>query len=344
MLVNILFGYFAGTFMVVEKAHRGWQWNNIQRTVLILTTIVAAWLRVSFSVLAAVQLISCVVVLGVVLADLRRSAPEIFPSIRYWDGATVMQILRPSGHFALLFSCTFLAFQIPILVLQRIIGPVGVIGFTFMRTIFSTSRQILAAPTQSLGPEITNLFAKHDWKRLRGLYVHSELLIFACIPTISIGILLASPCLLSVWRVNRSGFFQVYPYVVCAAISILMATKEHKYQFQFSTNSHEQLARFIVGSAAAIARSRLRLPVLSALWPTYEARFSLDDLRRSCADVIFGHSPTNVDRLPLICHTGPILEHAMRDRGIRQADIDREKLLSFVPKPSPLATIFPYSS
>jgi hypothetical protein len=74
------------------------------------------------------------------------------------------------------------------------------------------------------------------------------MLIFSSIPTVSIGILVASPWLLSVWRVNRAGFFQIYPYVICSAISILMATKEHKYQFQFSTNSHEELARFMFGS------------------------------------------------------------------------------------------------
>lgn len=79
--------------------------------------------------------------------------------------------------------------------------------------------------------------------------------------------------------------------------------------------------------AANIARSRLHLPIPQMLMPSYEARFSLGDLHRSHADVIFGHSPTNVHHLPLICHTGPILEQAMRDRGVQQADIDREKLL-----------------
>jgi O-antigen/teichoic acid export membrane protein len=121
-----------------------------------------------------------------------------------------------------------------------------------MRTIFSMGRQVLAVLTQSLGPEITALFGKREWRQLRTLYRYSEQLIFACIPTVNLSILVASPWLLSLWRVNKAGMFQLYPYVMCAAISIIMATEEHKYQFQFSTNSHEKLARFMFGSYLAM--------------------------------------------------------------------------------------------
>ena len=248
IFVNILFGYFAGIFMVVDKASRGTQWNNAQLVCLILATAVAAWFRVPFSVLALVQLITYAVVLLGVLIDLKRTAPEIFPSIRYWDAGSVGEIFKGGGHFGLIYSCTFLSFEAPMLLLQRIAGPVAVVAFYLMRILFSMSRQILAMLTQSMGPEITSLFAKRDWRGLRLLYGYSEQFIFACIPTVSLGVLVASPWLLAVWHVNRSGLFQLYPYVICAAISIIMATEEHKYQFQFSTNSHEKLARFMFGS------------------------------------------------------------------------------------------------
>jgi len=77
--------------------------------------------------------------------------------------------------------------------------------------------------------------------------------------------------------------------------------------------------------ATAMAGDRLHLPVPALLRPQHENRFSLADLRRSGADVVFGHSPTNVHHLPLICHTGPVFEQAMRDSGMTQAMIDTQK-------------------
>jgi len=77
--------------------------------------------------------------------------------------------------------------------------------------------------------------------------------------------------------------------------------------------------------AAAIAHNRLGTPLPALLQPEHESRFSLRDVRRSRADVIFGHSPTNIHHLPLICHTGPIWEQAMRDRGTPEAEIAAEK-------------------
>jgi len=77
--------------------------------------------------------------------------------------------------------------------------------------------------------------------------------------------------------------------------------------------------------AGDVACSRLHLPVPELLLPKHEDRFSLADLRRSGADVVFGHSPTNVHHLPLICHTGPLFEQAMRDKGLSEAEIAAEK-------------------
>jgi O-antigen/teichoic acid export membrane protein len=248
VLVNILLGYITGIFMVVDMASRGSQWNNFQRILLILATLTAAWMQVSFSTLAMVQLATYIVAFVAVLIDLKRTAPQIFPSLRYWDSGSVREILKGGGHFGLIFSCTFLSFEAPVLLLQRILGPAAVVAFYLMRVIFSTPRQMLAMLTQSMGPEITSLFAKCDWKSLRALYGYSEQIIFACIPTVNLGVLVASPWLLAVWHVRSGGVFMLHPYVLCAAISIVISTQEHKAQFQYATNSHEKYARFMFGT------------------------------------------------------------------------------------------------
>ena len=60
-----------------------------------------------------------------------------------------------------------------------------------------------------------------------------------------------SPLLLRLW-VHKPSLFSLYPYCLAAAISMLMAAKEHKLQFQFSTNEHRDLARFMFSSYFAL--------------------------------------------------------------------------------------------
>jgi O-antigen/teichoic acid export membrane protein len=247
ILAAIPFSYLTGTFMVVGRAHRGYNWSNALRLTSTLLTALLAWFRVGFAQLAMAQFALYPLAIALVLVDLRRTAPQIYPSLRYWDGTAIKEILKPSGHFALIFSCTFLAFQLPVLILQRLLGPVSVVAFTVMRTIFSMARQALAAPSQSMGPEITRLYGRGDWQNLLRLYTYSERMIFALIPMVNLGVLLASPMLLTIW-LHKPGLFSAWPFLLCAAVSTVMSAKEHKYQFQSATNTHEQLAWAIFSS------------------------------------------------------------------------------------------------
>lgn len=242
ILAGILLGYFTGSFMVVGRAHRGYAWMNGQRLATVLVLALLAWFQTSFLGLALAQLAVTLVCIFACLIDLHLTAPEISPSLRYWDPSAVTAILKPSGHFALIFSCTFLAYQLPLLIMQRLLGPVAVVAFTIMRTIFSMARQFLAALTQSMGPEITRLYGLRDWRSLSRLYSYSERTVFSLVPIVNFGVLLLSPVLLALW-LHRSELFSFWPFLLCAGLSTVMSAKEHKIQFQVSTNTHETLAR-----------------------------------------------------------------------------------------------------
>jgi O-antigen/teichoic acid export membrane protein len=186
-----------------------------------------------------------------VLVHIRRTAPEIFPQIGLWDRSAVRAILKPSSYFGLISMSTFLSFEVPVLILQRETGAFTVVVFTAMRTIFSMSRLILIGPTQALGPEITRLYGRQEWRELTAIYNYSERLIFSLIPAVNLGILIVSPVLLTVW-LHKSELFSVLPYVITCAISMILSAKEHKFQFQFSTNTHERLARIMFFSYIAL--------------------------------------------------------------------------------------------
>ncbi len=252
VLLGVLFGYFTGMYMVLSRAHTGVLWVNGLRLAMVFTVSAAAWFRVSFPILAALQASIYIAGIALVLLDIRRRAPEIFPRVNQWDASAVRAILRPSGYFGLISISTFLSYEVPVLILQREAGPFVVVAFTVMRTIFSMCRQILNAPTQAMGPEITRLFGRGEWPELTAVYSYSERLIFALIPVVNLGVLIVSPVLLGIW-LHKPALFAVLPYVFMAAISMTLSAKEHKFQFQFSTNTHEALARIMAFSYIALA-------------------------------------------------------------------------------------------
>jgi O-antigen/teichoic acid export membrane protein len=251
ILLGVLFGYFTGMFMVLSRAHTGVLWVNGLRLTMVVVTSAGAWLRFSFPLLAGLQALVYTVGILLVLMQIRRVAPEIFPQIGLWDRSAVRAILGPSSYFGLISMSTFLSFEVPVLILQREAGAFVVVAFTAMRTIFSMSRLLLIGPTQALGPEITRLYGRQEWPELTAIYNYSERLIFSLIPVVNLGMLILSPVLLAVW-LHKPQLFSVFPYVVTSAISMTLSAKEHKFQFQFSTNTHERLARLMFFSYIAL--------------------------------------------------------------------------------------------
>ena len=252
VLLGVLFGYFTGMFMVLSRAHTGVLWVNGLRLTMVLVTSAGAWMRWSFPALAGLQVAVYVLGILMVLLHIRGVAPEIFPKIGLFDRSAVGAILRPSSYFGLISMSTFLSYEVPGLILQREAGPFVVVAFTVMRTIFSMCRQMLNAVTQAMGPEITRLYGRQEWRELTAVYTYSERLIFLAIPVVNLGVLIISPVLLTIW-LHKPALFTVFPYMMMAAISMTLSAKEHKFQFQFSTNTHEKLARIMFFSYIALA-------------------------------------------------------------------------------------------
>ncbi len=276
VFANILFGFFTGQFMVLGRAHVGQYWSNAKNACMILFAVPVLWIHGSFLAIAAAQLTAVLLCLIGVLITLFRTGRDIFPTLRFWDGPTASTILHGSGYFALIFSSNFLVYQVPILILERGVGPAEVAIFATTRTIFSMTRNVMNAFTQAIGPEVTTLYAKQDWLRLSRLYDFSERAVFALIPIANIGALFLCPFLAHVW-LHKPEMFVANVYVLCAAVSIVMSAKEHKFQFQFSTNTHRELARFMFGTYLVLVAAWFllipRFGISGLLWAWFTAEF-----------------------------------------------------------------------
>ena len=107
--------------------------------------------------------------------------------------------------------------------------------------IFNFSRQILYVTTYAISQEITILVGNRNWAALRRLYDLSERVVLFLVTTVSIGALLMCPAAFSLWLHKRS-LYEPGLCLLMAMVSAVMGIKDHKVQFQWSSNQHQRLA------------------------------------------------------------------------------------------------------
>jgi O-antigen/teichoic acid export membrane protein len=275
-LMNWLFSLLANSFMAIGQLHRGTNWMNAQRLISVLLLSIFLWTRALFPVLALVQFGVMALFTVLVMIDLRVNAPALLPSLRYGSLAKVRSLIGPSAMFILLAVSGLLVWQGPVIIIQMTLGAEALAIFSLTRAVFNMSRQLLVVLSFAIGQEITILVGSGDWNRLHRLYDLSERVVLAMITTVSVGTLLLCPFLFTIWLHQRS----IYNPTLCllmAIISAVMAIKEHKTQFQQSSNQHQKLAIFALSAYAVMCGlSAIALPIfgvvsLLAIWLCVES-------------------------------------------------------------------------
>lgn len=182
-----------------------------------------------------------------------------------WKTAT--HSLKPSGFFAMLFEQQILTYQVPVNILQWILGPSVVVLFSTCRTVLSSARQVLSLITSAIAPEITFSFVNRDMKKMLYIFHHSEKIVFAGIPIANLGAFLFAPITVNLW-LHRPELFEPSTYGIMVRVSAAISMKEHKQFFQFSTNTHRRPAMIVFCANLLMIGIRSREPVLdSALCP-----------------------------------------------------------------------------
>ena len=117
--------------------------------------------------------------------------------------------------------------------------------FALVRVVFQMSRQLLSMASSVFAQDITLMVGRKDFAQLRKLYDLSERFVLFLIPVISIGSLLMCPFLFTIWLHKRT-IYQPELCILMALVSAVLGLKEHKTQFQSSSNEHEALSTFIL--------------------------------------------------------------------------------------------------
>ncbi len=241
IIAGMVFGFFSGSYMVIGMPHRGQNLSNINQLLIILLQVTLVLRHSAFPLIAGAQLAFTLVGSLFLIFDFSRLAPDIRPTLRYWKPGSLGAMLKPSGQYALLYSSNVLAYQLPTLLMQRLLGPTTVVVYSVTRTVYSMSRRLLYLVTNSIGPEITITFGQRDWRKLHKLYEFSERIILLMTTPITFGSMLATPLLLQVW-LHKGNLFNPSVCLLLGLTVSVLSIKEHKYQFQFSSNQVQEIS------------------------------------------------------------------------------------------------------
>lgn len=260
LVATWFFAFLSNSYQVIGQLHRGANWQNAQRLTAVVSMAVFLWVKASFPILALTQLASMVLFTLLVLIEIRIRAPILLPSLRHGNRHDMMGVLKPSAYYGLYAFSAFLCWQGPVLLIEKLLGPAAVAVFALSRVVFNMARQLLIILSYSIGQEAINLIARRSWVQLRRIYDLSEKVVLALVPVLTVGALLACPAIFAVWLRHNRALYDPGICVLMAAVSAVIAIREHKYTFQFLSNEHEGVARFsLVAYTAMIVISGLSL-------------------------------------------------------------------------------------
>lgn len=262
VLVGILQAHMSTMYMVVSRMHRGSFWSNCSAVVRTAVLLLLISLHCSFVVLALGGLLVALASLVPMYIDFCVIAPHLKPTLSPYDWPTAKATLKPSGMFALLFFQNVLAFQVPVLLIQQVMGGSAVVIFSISRTLFGLVRQIISGVAGAIAPEITRTYGVRDWPGLLRIYHSSEKIIFTLVVVGNLGVLVISPVLLGFW-LHKPQLFVITAYGLMAFTSAAMSMKEHKFSYQYSTNQHHELA--VVSFLSYLAMSVIGYPLTMKL-------------------------------------------------------------------------------
>ena len=259
MLLNIIAGYYSGLFMVVEQSHRGLSWAVARAFAVTIVCFVMTTFRFRFEFLAIGQFIAALIITLVSIVDLKHRLGDLPLGFQGANWHTARGTLKPSGMFAMIFAQQVLMYQVPINILQWLLGPSVVVLFNTSRTVLSAARQVLAQITNAIAPEITFSYANRDMKKMLYIFHQSERIVFAGIPIANLGAFLFAPIIVRFW-LHRPELFDLNTYALMALISAAISMRDHKQFFQFSTNMHKRLS--IIVFAGNLIMIGLSIPLI----------------------------------------------------------------------------------
>jgi O-antigen/teichoic acid export membrane protein len=252
VVLGIVWGQLNGMIRSFGYSHRAEVWAQTYRFLLVVTTVGLVLGRAPMWLIPAGRLLVFLGMTVVILFDLHRLAPQVFPTLAYWDKATAKEILRPSLWFGSFTLNQFLVFQAPILILNSIAGKPTLVVFSICRSFYGVARQLAQLARSSVAPEITRLAGINDWNRLCRLFNIYEGISFTIGLVGPVLAFVAAPKIVPVWTGNAEAI-SVPLFAAMMVTSIINVGKDTRLALQQATNRHIEAARLCLVTYGAFA-------------------------------------------------------------------------------------------
>lgn len=183
-----------------------------------------------------------------ILQDLRRTRPELLPSLKEVRLSVLRELFGPSLQFGLITLSMMLTLQGPILIISHQLGGVAVAVFVTTRTLANSLRQAVSALQNAIWPELTRLSALDAEETLR--LAHRLFSTLAITVTASFAGMLwfIGGDVISVWTQGR---IQPPPWLLRSFLIalVLQAPWLASSMIPTATNRHRQLSYSYFASA-----------------------------------------------------------------------------------------------
>jgi len=180
------------------------QWvTNTQQVLGVVVTVVALLLGGGMLSIAFTQVALLCAPLMLVLWDVHRHAPELFPGITGAKFSVLKELFHPSLLFALLVVANMVAFQGSVLLVSATLGGVAVAVFSVSRTLINVVREALYSFGVALWPDLARLKAGGELEKLRG--VHRLMVFGTCVVAIALGtcVWFEGSLIITIWTRGR---------------------------------------------------------------------------------------------------------------------------------------------
>lgn len=143
------------------------QWIiNVQRLLVLGVVTWGLIVGVNMVQLAFLQLTPMILITSATLWDVYRRQPMLFPVFPGADWNTFLMTLKPSLLFAVFVLTTPLVVQGTVLLVSAILGTLAVVVFTTTRTLINMVRQVIAAISYAIWPELTIIESRGEVTKL----------------------------------------------------------------------------------------------------------------------------------------------------------------------------------
>ena len=180
------------------------QWiGNLQQIVVVILSAIVLIVGGGMLSIALLQVTTTGLIAVLVLLDLRRHAPALFPGIADAKLSTLKELAHPSLLFALLLVGNLIAFQGSTLIVSVVMGGLAVAVLSISKAMIDLIRQVLYSITLSLCPDFARMEALGDLERLRKVHRLAVAATAAITLALAASVWYEGPQIITIWTRGR---------------------------------------------------------------------------------------------------------------------------------------------